>query len=237
MLIVSWNIHRCIGSDGRYRPDRIVEVLHVLNADVIALQEVDSSLRSDNGEDQLTYISRSLGMLPILGPTLSFDYGSYGNAILTRHQIHYWDEYDLSYRKFEPRGAIAVGVKFQIEGRSRQMRIVGTHLGLKYWERTFQIDRLLGGVVWKDEPVTILLGDFNEWFPFSGNYLRLSRAFLPCPRLATFPAVWPRFALDRIYISGLVNKVNWSTVSHSLSSVASDHLPVLANIDLKNLSS
>ena len=42
LRIVTYNIHKCRGLDQRVRPDRIVEVLKEINADIIALQEVVS---------------------------------------------------------------------------------------------------------------------------------------------------------------------------------------------------
>lgn len=41
MKVASYNIHKCRGSDGMTRPDRIVGVIRELGADVVALQEVD----------------------------------------------------------------------------------------------------------------------------------------------------------------------------------------------------
>jgi endonuclease/exonuclease/phosphatase family metal-dependent hydrolase len=37
----SYNIHKAVGADGRRDADRIIRVLHELNADVVALQESD----------------------------------------------------------------------------------------------------------------------------------------------------------------------------------------------------
>lgn len=228
MKIVSWNVHRCIGTDGGYRPDRIAEALASFNADIIALQEVDSSLRADDGKDQLSYIASRLGMQAEMGPTLALDYGAYGNAVLSRWPLIAREEHDLSYRKFEPRGALAVVLGSPM-GR---LRVVNTHLGLKYWERAFQIDRVLSELVWVGDDLTILLGDFNEWFPFSGNSFRLKRAFRQSPRLATFPAPWPQFALDRIFCSRSPNQISITAPRNSLTRVASDHLPLIADISL-----
>ncbi len=228
MKVVSWNIHRCFGVDRRYDPARVAQVLQEIDADVIALQEIDSSLRAEDGSNQLIYLARHLGMHAVMGPTLDRDYGAYGNAVLTKYEITRFDEHDLSYRRVEPRGAISI----QLRAAWGEFRLVNTHLGLKYWERSFQIDRLLAQLVWPEgnlaDPV-IFLGDFNEWFPFSGNALRLERAFkFKSPRVPTFPAHWPRFALDRIYLSGPVADLSCEVPRTSLTRVASDHLPVIA---------
>lgn len=222
---VSWNVHRCIGSDGHYSPQRVADVLKSLDADIIALQEIDSSLKTVNEQDQLSYIATALGMEPVMGPTLTRDYGAYGNAILSSREILKCEEYDLSYRKFEPRGALAVEIS--------DMRLINTHLGLTYWERAFQIDRLLGEIVWREQKRTLLLGDFNEWLPLTGNMRRLERSFLRSPRLPTFPSRWPRFALDRILLSGPVDSLSHHVVRDSLARVSSDHLPIVAEFSFR----
>lgn len=262
MVVVSWNIHRCIGSDRRYRPERVASVLKLLNADIIGLQEVDSSLKTEGEIDQLTYLANALNMKSAMGPTLRRDYGAYGNAILTKYEISDWEEYDLSYRRFEPRGALAL--KIYDRDKDLHLRIVNTHLGLKYWERSFQIDRILGDILWgrspsassspslKDQtqgatdqvvmsdspleivssmPVAILLGDFNEWLPFTANHLRLERTLGKIPKIATFPSIWPRLYLDRIYLVGLTHTHRYFADTSSLAKQASDHLPLVAEFE------
>src|SRR4051812_26782166 len=39
--IASYNIHKCVGTDGRFDPERISRVVAEIDADVIALQEAD----------------------------------------------------------------------------------------------------------------------------------------------------------------------------------------------------
>lgn len=230
MRIVTWNIHRCIGLDGAYRPERIVKILRCFDADIIALQEVDSSLLVTAELDQLEYISRGLNLDAVMGPTMKSDYGSYGNAVLTKHEILDWEEYDLSFRRFEPRGALAV----TLNRFGKDIRFLNTHLGLKYWERSFQVDRLLSEFVWAGNSMTIVAGDFNEWFPWTNNNLRLERSFAwHSQRAATFPSHWPRFALDRVFIYGeSVEKARSQVHSSHAIRRASDHLPLVVDLNL-----
>jgi len=228
--VITWNIHRCIGLDGGYRPERIASVLKSLKADVIALQEVDSSLLVDAKTNQLEYLASKLGMEAVMGPTLRSDYGAYGNAILTRHEILQCEEHDLSFRRFEPRGALAIVLRHECG----PVRVVNTHLGLKYWERAFQVDRLLSRLIWDESERVVVAGDFNEWLPWTGNNLRLERSFSAfSKRMATFPSQWPRFALDRVFVSGDVDRIDCKVVIDPLARVASDHLPLIAEIEFK----
>lgn len=239
LKVVSWNIHRCFGTDRRYLPERIAEALTQMDADVIALQEVDSSLRVKGEIDQLSYLAETTGMKAVMGPTLKRDYGAYGNAILTRHEIVSSEEYNLSYRKFEPRGALAAELKLKRTDAEKVLKVLNVHLGLKYWERAFQIRQILEDLVWETDgpktaaPPVIVLGDFNEWFPYTPNQFRLNRSFqYSSPRFKTFPSPWPRFALDRIFMTGAIRSFECELVNEKPIRVASDHLPIVASVEL-----
>ncbi|MEK7358179.1 MAG: endonuclease/exonuclease/phosphatase family protein, partial [Bdellovibrionota bacterium] len=180
---------------------------------------------------QLAYIADAVGMRSMIGPTLQRDYGAYGNAILYRAPLVSAlidaETCDLSFRKFEPRGAIAAHFRLDFG----ILRIVSCHLGLKYWERTFQIDRLLKEFVRRDGALTCLAGDFNEWISFSPNAARLAGSFSGPPRRATFPSAWPRLALDRIFFNWPVRMLESFAVSGTPARVASDHLPLVATFE------
>jgi endonuclease/exonuclease/phosphatase family metal-dependent hydrolase len=227
LRVVSWNVHRCIGTDRRYDPERIASILHSLEPDVVTLQEVDSSLRSIGEVDQLNAIANGVGLRPLMGPTMQRGYGVFGNAILYKHPLLGTEEFDLSYRKFEPRGALAATLELD---RGRTVRIVNTHLGLKYWERVYQVERLLKDLTWREDPLTILAGDFNEWIPFSPNSSRLNKPFLAVPKLRTFPSLWPRFCLDRVLVSGACERVSHRVIDSREARAASDHLPFVADL-------
>jgi endonuclease/exonuclease/phosphatase family metal-dependent hydrolase len=44
LKVVTYNVHRCIGVDGRHDPARVASVLKEIDADIIGLQEVDTGL-------------------------------------------------------------------------------------------------------------------------------------------------------------------------------------------------
>ena len=106
--LATYNIHRCIGSDGRYDPARIREVLQQIDADVIALQEVEV-FRDD--PEILDFLCAGSDWQPVQGITLSRGSGSYGNALLSRCPIEGVERQDLSFGDREPRGALHVRVR------------------------------------------------------------------------------------------------------------------------------
>lgn len=231
LRLLSYNIHSCFGSDGKYDPFRVRDVILQANADIVALQEVDSSLEVNDGIDQLRFLAESSGMYSVQGATLKRAYGAYGNAFLCRYPLQDVIETDLTYRRFEPRGMIDAAITIDGFG----LRIINTHLGLKYWERRFQVERVISEVKRNSARTFIVMGDFNEWLPWTGNQRRLARHLGPTTRKATFPAIWPRFALDRIYINPQPEWVRHAVLDTDIARLASDHLPVLAEIEFARM--
>lgn len=224
LTVATYNIHACVGRDGKMNPERVAQVIRELDADVIGLQEVDSRSGTAADSQQMDYLARSTGYAAIPGPTIQFDDRSYGNVLLTRHPIYSVRKLDLSLPDREPRGAIDA----DLDVRGARLRVIVTHLGLRAAERRSQLACLRKGVAAKAGEVTVLMGDFNEWHPYQKALRCLRSHFDHCPAPLSFPARWPMFALDRIWInpSSLLLK----TVAHktTLARVASDHLPIKA---------
>jgi endonuclease/exonuclease/phosphatase family metal-dependent hydrolase len=221
LSLATYNIHSCVGSDGRYDPDRIIDVLSELGADVIGLQEVDSE--EHRGLDLLDYVAEQTGLRPIPGRILLKTSGHYGNALLTRVPARDVRRVDLSVAGSEPRGAIDV----DLECGGHTMQIVVTHLGLRPAERRFQIERLVDCFHGKHGA---LMGDLNEWFLWGPPLRRLGALFGEAPHLRTFPARFPIFPLDRIWVRPAEALISLAAHRTPLSRIASDHLPVKAVI-------
>jgi len=111
------------------------------------------------------------------------------------------------------------------------VRVIVTHLGLSPAERRFQVRKLLTALSEQRTGTVIVLSDFNEWLP-TGRSLRWIHTHLGKTALVrTFPARFPIFALDRIWVSPPASLRQLCCVRTPLSRLASDHLPLKATID------
>jgi endonuclease/exonuclease/phosphatase family metal-dependent hydrolase len=221
LTLATYNIHRCVGRDGRYEPSRIRDVVQELDADVIALQEVDSP--DQHGLELAHWLGEESKHKVIAGPTLRERKGHHGNAFLTRCECSDVRLVDLSLPHYEPRGAIDLDIA--CEGATIQ--VVATHLGLRPSERRIQVERLLKRV----KSNCVLMGDLNEWWLW-GHPLRWIKAiFGHAPALPTFPSGWPLLPLDRIWIRppGVLRNITVHRTSQSAR--ASDHLPLKAVVE------
>jgi endonuclease/exonuclease/phosphatase family metal-dependent hydrolase len=224
--VVSYNVHACVGRDGVFAPARILDVLRPLDADVIALQEVED--RRYRGSNVSNFLATELGMHAYRGPTLARGEADYGNLLLTKPVADNVRAHDLSVARREPRGAIET---LHTIGKTR-LSFTVTHLGLSGAERRRQLRQLLTHLDDLDADVRILAGDINEWRPISALHRELARRFGPPPRLRTFPSNRPLLALDRIYVAPqeLVRRLD--TVRSGAARSASDHLPVVCEVQL-----
>jgi endonuclease/exonuclease/phosphatase family metal-dependent hydrolase len=221
----TYNVHRCVGNDGGFDPERIIEVLKQLDADVLALQELLWDPLA--ALHLLDTIAERLGYTPIAGPTLLRAQGHYGNAILTRLKVEKLELVDLSVPGREPRGAIDA----TLQTSRAHVRVVATHLGLAPGERRTQMRRLLALLTRPPEQSEVLMGDLNEWFLWGRPLRWLHAHFGKTPAPATFPAARPLFALDRIWIHPRRRMRSIYVLSNPLTRKASDHLPLVAEME------
>ena len=222
--IASYNIHGCVGGDGRFDAGRVARVIGELDADVVALQEVESRRL---GFNTLEMLARETGYDAIHGPTVSGPQGDYGNGLLTRHAACVVRRIDLGVGRREPRGAIDV----DLSCAGLPLRVLAVHLGLMPHERREQVQRLLRALEDgpEDQP-TVLLGDINEWLLW-GRPLRWLHAHFGETRVPpSFPSWLPFLALDRIWVKPASLPLSVRVHRSRLARQASDHLPICAQI-------
>lgn len=229
-LIASWNVHKCVGRDGRFDPERTGRVIREIDADVIALQEADSRFGERTGLLDLARLERETGLVrvPVSGGLLA--HGFHGNVVLFREGA-VRDVHPVKLPGLEPRGALVADLDLKRGGR---LRIVAAHFGLLRHSRAQQANALIDLLARRDECPTVLMGDLNEWrLGRKSSLERFQDAFGPLPpAVPSFPAGLPVLALDRIIANrgGLIESIEaHDTV---LSRVASDHLPLKAHLRL-----
>jgi endonuclease/exonuclease/phosphatase family metal-dependent hydrolase len=235
MRIVTYNIHKARGMDGRISIKRIAKVLAELNADIIALQEVFSVCDSHAG--QVESLASELGLKAAFGCTRHHRGRPYGNAILTRWPILDSRDMDITWSKREKRGCIRADLKTP-RGR---LHVFNIHMGTSYFERRHQVRNLLSSTQLHEDlsGPRVLVGDFNEWIRGLTTRM-LSERFeslnleLHVRRRRSYPGLLPLVHLDHIYFERPLCVEKAELVRNRLSRIASDHLPLLATFTWGN---
>jgi endonuclease/exonuclease/phosphatase family metal-dependent hydrolase len=230
LRVVTYNIHKCQGLDRRTKPERIADVLRAVDADVIALQEVVGA--GPRGEGQAEILGAMLGMGWAMAPTRKYRGHLYGNVVLSRYPIAHHAQYDLTWKTCEPRCCQRADI--DVEGTV--LHLYNVHLGTALLERRYQATRLAQYVHDRRVPgPKIVLGDFNEWTrglattTLSATMKSVDlHHFLR--RRRTYPGIFPVLHLDHIYYEGDLEVVSVELPRTRLALIASDHLPLVAEI-------
>lgn len=222
--MVTWNVHACIGRDGRFDPFRVVSILRGLSPDIVALQEVDSRRRHTHGLDVFVFFREHLGGNAAEARTITTAAGDYGHVVLSRWPLRRARVHDISVAGREPRNLVDV----EALAPFGPIRVIGAHFGLKRSERRVQTAAIRAIVDRERDGAAIVMGDFNELRRHSATHRALASTFHASPVFATFPSWRPLFALDRIWCRSPLRVVR----SHVLRGVrgASDHLPLIADL-------
>lgn len=225
--VASYNMRKAIGTDRRRRPERTIDVLNELDADVVALQEADRRFGLRASAVPLRLLEEHSDYRPVPLDTHTAGIGWHGNALLVRKDVEVLEHHLFHLPSLEPRGAVLA----EVSVAGAVLRVVGMHLDLSGLWRRRQAHAILAHLAERDgPPPTVLMGDLNEW-SMRGGCLRDFAAHLlmaPCGR--SFHARRPIAELDRIMVSPDLEIVASGAHASATARRASDHLPVWAEL-------
>lgn len=235
--LMTYNVHSCIGSDGRHSPERIARVIARHAPDVVALQELDVGHGRSEGVHHAEQIAELLEMRYHFHPSLKLGAAEYGTAILSRFDMEVIRAERLpGPTGLEPRAAVWV----RLATDDGPVDLLATHLGLRPRERTRQMQALLGPD-WLGSPDAlrrkILCGDLNS--PPSSRPYRLAAARLTDAHagvidgqqgqsLASTWLGWLR--LDHVFVGDGLLPVSAEVPATRLARLASDHRPLTVEL-------
>jgi endonuclease/exonuclease/phosphatase family metal-dependent hydrolase len=240
LRVLTYNVHSCVDRRGRARPDTILAAIKPLRPDVVALQETDVGIPRTQFQDQPRLLAEGLEMEYAFHPTVQHPVGQYGLALLSKYDVYQISSGILPLLplgRFEKRGVMYMTLDLPV-GR---IHIFNTHLSLFTLERRLQMKSLMGdqwlGSLRASDPV-VFCGDLNAG-PRSAVYRRLARrltdvqSFYPPPK-ATYPSRRPVFRIDHMFISEHFKPVGINVPRNETTRLASDHLPLCAELLLDN---
>ncbi len=228
--ILSYNIHWGLSAFKRVNvAESLAAFIKSSQADIILLQE----LWLPNGALDYVIVETLREVWPhqVCVATAILPQGEQGNGILSRHPILDWQHIDMSFSRRQERSFLHA--RMWLEDEQKPLSLICTHFGLSRAERQFQARTLTHFIAREIDPdeALVLGGDFNDWRgEMSRTFketLQLREAFqVKNGRHArSFPAIYPLFPLDRIYVRGLeietaevLRKADWRG--------SSDHLPL-----------
>jgi len=245
LKVLSYNVHRAIGVDRRFRPERIVEILSHHDADLVALQEVDEGAPRSRELDLARAFGADAGYPHVAaGYNVSLRKGRYGNAILSRWPLEIHRNIDLTVDGKKRRGCLHARVRIETAHQpAHEIDLFNLHLGLSARERTRQVGTLVRSKEFAavaEGAACLVLGDFNDWLAQLDPIFREILGFRSATRhrfgyqaaIRTYPSFSPTGALDKVYYRGPMRLLGARGCRLAVSRVASDHLPVVAEFEL-----
>lgn len=239
LRVATYNVHGCVGMDGKRSESRIAEVIASLSADIVGLQELDQNRARSSAVDQAGVIAKQLGWHHFFHPAMRRAEELYGDAILSRYPIAVRHAVELPgfapWYCRETRGVTWA----QADTPLGPIHIINTHFGLGRRERLLQA-RLLTSPEWlgslpADAPL-IVLGDFNS-LPWSTAYRIIESQLRDVRRLigsafsfGTYPTALPALAVDHIFISAAFKPTAMHVHRAAPARIASDHFPLVADL-------
>jgi endonuclease/exonuclease/phosphatase family metal-dependent hydrolase len=229
LKVATYNVRKAVGLDQRRNPERILAVLKEIDADIIALQEVDRRFGARVSALPLAMLEAETSWMPVPLHFRPAAIGWHGNAILVRKGMEVRHCQPIDMPTLEPRGAVMA--ELSVAGHA--LRVIGVHLDLSGLWRRKQIRALLAAIDSSPRQMpTVLMGDFNQWSD-SGALNELAfhhHRLVQTPK--SFHTSRPVARLDRIIVSHDVKVTAADSHISLLSKQASDHLPLWASIHI-----
>lgn len=238
LRVLCYNVHWCLGTDGKYDVARLADVINKAKPDLVALQEVDVGVKRSGRVHDVRELSKLTGLAARFGPTQHYEGGLFGNAVMTNlpildvaiHPLPYTES--TAERTTYPRGAIAVTMQGP---DGKPLRFVSTHFQHNVPEDRLAEARAINKLFAADDDGlrTILAGDMNA-VPDAEPVTELLKKWTNAIDEAatpTAPATKPRSRIDYIFFreSSQFRVVESKVIPES---IASDHRPVLAVLEL-----
>jgi endonuclease/exonuclease/phosphatase family metal-dependent hydrolase len=224
LVVMSYNLHQSFGMDNKLDLEEVLSTIRQADADVIGLQEADAGRVPSMSVDQVLWLSRKLNMYSAYGPSWG---STYGVAVLSRYPVVSHERHLLTSEK-QQRACLET----RIDVGGRTLTFFSVHLGLNQEERERQLDEVLAYTAQAPSP-KVLVGDFNA-HPDSHEISRVLEQFDHAFAVAgtgngyTSPPDAPEETIDYIFASPDIQVLS----AEVLTSLASDHLPTVAEIDL-----
>ena len=248
--VASYNMRKAIGTDRRRDPKRVLDVLHEIGADIVALQEADKrfggrasavphELIDEHGLYRPIYFGlrhrRTLERIPggeraeKLIKLKTRNIGWHGNALLVKKHIGVIDVSAIDLPTLEPRGAVMAELLIG----DQPLRVIGMHLDLSGLWRRRQMRAILDAIAGRPQAMpTVLMGDTNEWRDAAGCIKDLGSDFRVAPTGPSFHSRHPVAALDKIIVHKDL-RIDAAGVHYSHAARrASDHLPIWARVSI-----
>ena len=250
LRVLSYNMHRAIGVDRLFRPERIAKVIRHHKADIVLLQEVDVGVPRSRKLDLAKEMAEAAGYpYYVTGLNVKLKVGMYGNATLSRFPITQASNINLTVGRHKARGCQYSSIQVSnSSGFSQNIEVFNLHLGLSSQERVRQIGLLINSEEFSSLALglpCLVGGDFNDWrtllAPIFTDILNFecatnhSRGYHN--PLLTYPAFTPTGGLDKIFYRGPMKLIKRRRCWMGITRLASDHLPVIAEFKLQEKTS
>jgi endonuclease/exonuclease/phosphatase family metal-dependent hydrolase len=234
LRVMTYNIHVGVGMDKKLDLQRIADVINRERPDLVGLQEVDRGVKRTEGKDEIAELAEMTRMHFAFAPNLDYQGGKYGVAILSRfpikNTVHRMFE---NKREAERRGLLRV----EVEVGGETVNFVTTHLDYQFADgRLFETEQLLKNLESVEGPL-IVVADLND--TPDGSAYKLIRTLFDDAWIVSrakgegfsYPADKPVKRIDHIFYrtsKGIRAKKAWV-----VETLASDHVPVLATIEIR----